>query len=419
MTDLSASRHGNPAPKRRWLGGLFGGQESGLVIVILLMGLGLTIYGAIYPVKQRPIVPVSSQATVELLDLSNEPHPPGTIGRNEISAVAVTENGRTTRYPTADGWRYDSTARTVVGEQSANAFLNRGNLVLVARAASFFAIMAVGMTAVIILAGIDLSVGSIYGLAAIVGAMALTSLDPGTSGLLAIPIALAVCVGVGAICGLANGAMTVGLRVHPFVITLGMMAALRGLTLVLPSTFFGTQSIGGFPASFTTGFFRYQIAGVQPVPVILMLMVAVGGWFVLSRTVFGRRVFAIGGNETAARYAGIPVGRVKIIVYTMMGALAGLSACASIGFFGAAETNAGNAYELQVIAATVIGGASLMGGRGSALGAVLGAIVIQLINNAMLILDIDQNYNQIVMGVAIIIAVVIDQTKQRLAARKG
>lgn len=419
MTDLSPPRHANSAPKRRWLGGLFGHQESGLVLVILLMGLGLTIYGAIYPVKQRPVIAVPAQAAVVLLDTAGEPHPPGSLARNAISAVVVTEDGRDTRYDTADGWRYDSSARTLNGERTVNAFLNRGNLVLVARAASFFAIMAVGMTAVIILAGIDLSVGSIYGLAAIVGAMALTSLESATSGFVAIPIALAVCVGVGALCGLANGAMTVGLRVHPFVITLGMMAALRGLTLVLPSTFFGTQSIGGFPASFTTGFFRYQIAGVQPVPVILMLMVAVGGWFVLSRTVFGRRVFAIGGNETAARYAGIPVGRVKIIVYTIMGALAGLSACAAIGFFGAAETNAGNAYELQVIAATVIGGASLMGGRGSALGAVLGAVVIQLINNAMLILNIDQNYNQIVMGVAIIIAVVIDQTKQRLAARKG
>jgi ribose/xylose/arabinose/galactoside ABC-type transport system permease subunit len=419
VTDLSAPRHGQPAPQRRRLGGIFGHQESGLVLVILIMGLGLTVYGVLNPIKQRSTIQLGPDAAVVLLDLSNEPHPPGALPRTEISAIAVTEGDRTTRYTSLEGWRYDSSAKAVVGEQSANAFLNRGNLVLVARAASFFAIMAVGMTAVIILAGIDLSVGSIYGLAAIVGAMALTGLDPGTSGFLAIPIALGVCVGVGAVCGLANGAMTVGLRVHPFVITLGMMAALRGLTLVLPSTFFSSQSIGGFPASFTSGFFRYQIAGVQPVPVILMLMVAVGGWFVLSRTVFGRRVFAIGGNETAARYAGIPVGRVKIIVYTIMGALAGLSACASIGFFGAAETNAGNAYELQVIAATVIGGASLMGGRGSALGAVLGAIVIQLINNAMLILDIDQNYNQIVMGVAIIIAVVIDQTKQRLAARKG
>jgi ribose/xylose/arabinose/galactoside ABC-type transport system permease subunit len=420
VTDHKSPARPAAEPARRGsIRGLFSHQESGLVIVILLMGLGLTIYGAINPVKQQTAISLGPDASVVLLDLVGEPHPPGALPRTQISAVAVTEEGLTTEYASNDGWRYDSTARTIFGERAANAFLNRGNLVLVARAASFFAIMAVGMTAVIILAGIDLSVGSIYGLSAIVGAMALTSLDPGASGVLAIPIALAVCVSVGALCGLANGAMTVGLRVHPFVITLGMMAALRGLTIVLPSTFFNSQSIGGFPVSFTSGFFRYEIGGVQPVPVILMLLVAAGGWFVLSRTVFGRRVFAIGGNETAARYAGIPVGRVKIIVYTTMGALAGLSACASIGFFGAAETNAGNAYELQVIAATVIGGASLMGGRGSALGAVLGAIVIQLINNAMLILDVDQNYNQIVMGVAIIIAVVIDQTKQRLSARKG
>ena len=422
MTDaIKPPAPGNAAsrPARR-RPGLFAHQESGLVIVILLMGLGLTIYGAIYPVKQTTALAVPADASVRLLDLEGRPHEPGRLARTEISAVAVTDaDGSVATYDAADGWRYDSQQRSLFEEEVANAFLNRGNLVLVARAASFFAIMAVGMTAVIILAGIDLSVGSIYGLSAIVGAMALTSLDPGASGFLAVPIALAVCVGVGALCGLANGAMTVGLRVHPFVITLGMMAALRGLTIVLPSTFFNSQSIGGFPASFTSGFFRFQIAGVQPVPIILMLLVAAGGWFVLARTVFGRRVFAIGGNETAARYAGIPVGRVKVIVYTIMGALAGLSACAAIGFFGAAETNAGNAYELQVIAATVIGGASLMGGRGSALGAVLGAVVIQLINNAMLILDVDQNYNQIVMGVAIIIAVVIDQTKQRLSARKG
>jgi ribose transport system permease protein len=140
---------------------------------------------------------------------------------------------------------------------------------------------------------------------------------------------------------------------------------------------------------------------------------------VLSRTVFGRRIFAIGGNETAAKYAGIPVGRVKILVYTITGALCGLSACIYLGYLGAAETNAGNAYELQVIAATVIGGASLMGGRGTALGAVLGAIIIQLINNAMVIFSVDQSYNQIVMGAAIVIAVVIDQTKQRVQARRG
>ncbi len=420
MTDPSPARHGNPAPKRRWLGGLFGRQESGLVIVILLMGLGLTIYGAIYPIKRPVPLPLAPDATITLLDLEGQPHPPGSLARTEISGFQVTRpGGGATTYRAADGWRYESDRRTLFGQQTTNAFLNRGNLVLVASNASYFAIMAVGMTGVIILAGIDLSVGSIYALSAIVGAMALSALPADTGWLLAVPISLAVCVGVGALCGLANGSMTVGLRVHPFVITLGMMAALRGLTIVLPNTFFDSQSIGGFPAAFTSGFFKAEILGVQPVPVIFMLLVAGAGWFTLSRTVFGRRVFAIGGNETAARYAGIPVGRVKIIVYTLMGALAGLAACVYLGYYGAAETNAGNAYELQVIAATVIGGASLMGGRGTAIGAVLGAVVIQLIKNAMLLLDVDSNYDQIVMGVAIIVAVVVDQTKQRLSARKG
>ena len=420
MTDTKPpARPAAQTPRRGWLRGLFGHQESGLVLVILLMGLGLTVYGTLNPIQRNVPVAVPAGAEVRVLDLQGESHPPGTLARTQISGFVVEFEGRDDRYDAADGWRYDASRRTLFGQVKTNAFLNRENLVLVAKDASFFAIMAVGMTGVIILAGIDLSVGSIYGLSAIVGAMSVSALPPDVGWFVAVPLALAVCVGVGALCGLANGSMTVGLRVHPFVITLGMMAALRGLTIVLPSEFFNTQSIGGFPASFTSGFFKAEFFGVQPVPVIVMLLVAGAGWFTLSRTVFGRRVFAIGGNETAARYAGIPVGRVKIIVYTIMGALAGLSACVYLGYLGAAETNAGNAYELQVIAATVIGGASLMGGRGTALGAVLGAIVIQLINNAMIILGVDPNYNQIVMGAAIIVAVVIDQTKQRLSARRA
>lgn len=423
--DPATSPTGTPAPppqtpRRRGLGALFAHQESGLVLVILLIGLGLTAFGMANPITRNVPLLVAPDATVALLDARGEPHEPGTLARTEISGFLVTEaNGATRTYDAEDGWRYEASRRTLFGRQTTNAFLNRENLVLVAKDASFIAIMAVGMTGVIILAGIDLSVGSIYGLSAIVGAMAMSALPADAGWIVSVPVGVLVCVGVGTLCGLANGSMTVGLRVHPFVITLGMMAALRGLTFVLPSEFRNTQSIGGFPASFTSGFFKAEIMGVQPVPVVLMLLVALAGWFVLSRTVFGRRVFAIGGNETAARYAGIPVGRVKIIVYTAVGALAGLSACAAIGYYGAAETNAGQAYELQVIAATVIGGASLMGGRGTALGAVLGAIVIQLINNAMIILGVDPNYNQIVMGGAIIVAVVIDQTKQRLSARKG
>ena len=296
-----------------------------------------------------------------------------------------------------------------------NAFLETTNLVLVANSASFIAVMAVGMTAVIVLAGIDLSVGSIYALAAIVGAQALSGVPPDLGTVPSVLLGLGVCCAIGGACGLANGAMIVGLRVHPFIITLGTMAIFRGVVFVLTRG----QSVGGFPDSFQNGFFKLAVRlgtkpEVYPVPAIVMVVVAICGSVVLSRLVVGRRVFAIGGNETAATYAGIPVGRVKLLVYTAMGALAGLSACMYIGYYGAAEPNAGQAYELRVIAAAVIGGASLSGGRGSALGAVLGAIIVELINNGMLILKIDQSYTQIVMGAAIILAVVVDQLKARL-----
>ena len=338
----------------------------------------------------------------------------------DARAIVVQDGDTSTRYEIGQGWRldHDADGNTVLfGTRRVNAFFEIGNLVLVANNASFIAVMAVGMTAVIVLAGIDLSVGSIYGLSAIVGAIALHQLGPGASGFVAVLVALGVCMGVGGLCGLANGVMIVGLRVHPFVITLGMMAALRGITIIIPQKIYGEQSIGGFSPGFTRGFFKGEVLGVQPLPVVVMVLVMVGGWFVLSKMVFGRRVFAIGGSETAARYAGIPVARVKVSVYTIMGLLAGLSGCMYIGYFGAGETNAGDAYELRVVAASVIGGASLMGGRGSAIGAVLGAIIIELINNGMIILGIDQSWNQVVMGGAIILAVVVDQGKRRLGQR--
>jgi ribose transport system permease protein len=271
------------------------------------------------------------------------------------------------------------------------------------------------MTAVIVLGGIDLSVGSIYALAAIIGAQVLSGVPPDTGMIAGVLIGLLVCCAVGGACGFANAVMIVGLRVHPFIITLGTMAIYRGIVFVRTEG----QSVGGFPDSFQQGFFKLAVRlgnkpEVYPVPSIIMVIVALCGAVVLSRLVVGRRVFAIGGNETAARYAGIPVRRVKLLVYTAMGALAGLSACMYIGYFGAAEPNAGQAYELRVIAAAVIGGASLSGGRGSAIGAVLGAIIVELISNGMLILHINQSYTQIVMGAAIILAVVVDQLKSRL-----
>lgn len=419
MTDANTTQNTKTSPKPPLLKRLMSHQESGLVLVIILIAMGLTLYGMLNPVEnQVPIErPVDSQ--VLLLDSDGTVHESGTIARTKIATYRVQSGSDFQDYPASQIKKYDSNTQILYKINSLNPFMNKSNLVLVAKDASFFAIIAVGMTGVIILAGIDLSVGSIYGLSAIVGAMALQSLPAETGWIVAVPVALLVCMTVGTLCGLANGAMSVGLGVHPFVITLGMMAALRGLTVVIPQEFFETQSIGGFPEAFTTGFFKAEFYGVYPVPVILMILVGIAGWFVLSKTVFGRRIFAIGGNEVAAKYAGIPVGRVKILVYTITGALCGLSACAYLGYYGAAETNAGNAYELQVIAATVIGGASLMGGRGTVIGAVLGAIIIQLINNTLIIFEVDTSYNQIVMGAAIVVAVVIDQTKQRMQARRA
>lgn len=388
----------------RWAGfrRVFGAQESGLLLVIILMMAGLSIFST--PISQRSTYNVPAGAEIE---------------RGEDGSVVVRlASGRERVFDEARNPRVTESrttgARAVVTTSTVNRFLNVTNLTQVATQASFIAIMAVGMTAIIVLAGIDLSIGSIYGLAAFVGAMAMSTLDASVGWWISVPVGVGVCCLVGAACGLANGVMIVGFRVHPFVITLGMMAALRGLIFVLSQG----QSIGGFPESYTSGFFRLEIFGVYPVPMVIMVLVGLAGIFVLSRTVLGRRIFATGGNETAARYAGIPVGRVKIIVYTLAGLLAGLSGAIYCGYFGAAEPGAGTTYELQVIAATVIGGASLMGGRGTAAGAVLGAIIIQLINNGMLILEIDQRYTQIVLGAAIILAVVVDQAKHRLGARR-
>lgn len=379
---------------------LLSAQESGLVLVIVLLMAALTLFGG---TKQAPIV-VAIPAAAQIEEL-------------EGGILVVRENGRERRHMSESGWRIreaDDGSRSAFGRRTTSKFFDKENLLVQTTTASFIAVIAVGMTAIIVLAGIDISVGSIYALAAMAAAMSISALcrDAGSawhSGLLAVPLVIVVACAVGGACGLVNGALSVGLRVHPFVITLGTMAIFRGIVFVGGQG----QTVGGLPESIQKGFFKLEYAGVYPVPTVIMLLVACAGALVLSRTVFGRRVYAIGGNETAARYAGVPVGRVKVLVFAIAGALAGLSAAMYIGYFGAAESAAGRGYELKVIAAAVIGGASLSGGRGSAMGAVLGAILVQLIDNGMIILGIDQAYNEIVMGSAIIVAVAIDQAKSR------
>jgi ribose transport system permease protein len=295
-----------------------------------------------------------------------------------------------------------------------NDFLNSYTLVQTATDASFFAIMAIGATMVIISGGIDLSVGSIYALSGVTMAVALRAMGP-TSATASVLLGAAVSLGVGLLCGVLNGLLVVGLRVHPFIITLGSMWVLRGIAFVTTKA----ESIL-VPASVTQvtkaslGFG----GGIYPVPMLCMLAVTILGALYLTRTVMGRHIFAFGGNMEASRYAGLALDRIQIGVFAVSGLTAGISAFLGASFYGSASSADGQGYELYVIAAAVVGGASLSGGSGSAVGAMLGALLIVLIRQSIRTLHMDQNYEWIVIGCAIIVAVVIDQFSARLTTRR-
>lgn len=319
--------------------------------------------------------------------------------------------------------------------QTVNNFLRLDNLVPnVATPMSWMAIMALGATLVIISGGIDISVGSIFGLSALGAAAALQQFDSDASGWIVLPVAFLVPIAIGTVCGLLNGCLIVFLRLHPFIVTLGTLSIFRGIGLVsvksktlpslgheLPESFTGLIGARVYMGAEGSSF-------VQPVPMLLMLVLLGLIWFFLSRTVGGREVYAVGGNEEASRFSGIAVGRVKIKVYALAGFTAGVAGMVSCGFFQSANTATGEGYELTVIAAAVVGGASLSGGRGTALGAVLGALIIKLIENGIDILKIvdvgifsfyvSKEYSKIIIGIAIIVAVAIDRLSEFLRARR-
>lgn len=371
---------------RRVSAGRFGFQEGGLVLVVLLLGVLLTFFGGSVPVPQFRINEQGERERV-FHELPNGDREPAFVQRNK--------------------------------------FLNPDSLAQLAKDTSFVAIMAVGATIVIISGGIDLAVGSVYALASVSAAMVLHHFGPdgpkaAASSWISVPLGIAICVGLGAVCGALNGGMIVALRVHPFIITLGTMAIYRGIAFVMTKG----QSIGSFPEAFRS-LIRYDFGSeLSIVPLAVMLVVTVAGGVFLSRMAAGRRVYAIGGNELASRYSGIRVERVKLGVFIISGLTAGIAALLSIGYYGAATSGDGQGYELNVIAAAVVGGASLTGGKGSALGALLGALIIQMISTGIVILGIDQNYSQIIIGAVVIVAVLLDQinnwlARKRMSARAG
>ena len=348
--------------------------EGGLILVILVLGLLLTIFG----------------------------------GEVERPKIVTGPDGQPTRV-----MQTDASGQEVPVLAKLNKFLNAETLTQIAKDTSFFAIMAVGMTVVIITAGIDLSVGSVYALASVAGAIYMNQFGSDGSPWMAC-VGVLITIGVGLLCGLFNGLMTVGFNVHPFIITLGTMAIYRGIAFVSTNG----QSIGDFPQSFRDFVRQGVIGDLSLVPLIVMVLVCVVGGIFLARMTIGRRIYAIGGNEIASRYSGIRVGRIKLLAYTISGLTAGIGAVLALGYYGAGSSGDGQGYELTVIAAAVVGGASLVGGKGSALGAVLGAVILQMISTGMIILGIPQNYSQIVTGAVVITAVLLDQLNRWISDRR-
>jgi ribose/xylose/arabinose/galactoside ABC-type transport system permease subunit len=324
------------------------------------------------------------------------------------------------------------------GGVTVNNFLRPDNLLTnVFTPMSWMAIMALGLTCVIIAGGIDISVGSIFGLAALGTAAVLQNFDLDAPAWKVLPVAFAVPLGIGLICGFLNGITVVGLNMHPFIVTLATMSIFRGIALVTVKTGSIPSGDNSLPVAFTKNFMllakKYERAGAPPVsleymPLIVMLVVLALAIIYLSFTIYGRENYAVGGNEEAARFSGIRVGWVKLRVYLISGLCAGIAAMVSVGKYGSAATNTGETYELMVIAAAVVGGASLTGGRGTAIGAILGALIIQLIDNGLYIikkvnlgftvLEISKQYSKIIVGLAIIAAVAIDRIGQQFQERR-
>ena len=296
-----------------------------------------------------------------------------------------------------------------------NSFWNSYTLLQTVTDASFFAIMAVGATVVIISGGIDLSVGSIYALAGVTMALVYRAVGP-MGDAPTVLLGLVVCLGVGILAGLLNGIMVVGLRVHPFIITLGTMWMLRGVAFVATRA----ESILVPPALTAVAKAPLGLGdgGLYPVPMLAMLVVTALGWLYLTRTVAGRHIFAFGGNLEASRFAGLSLSRIQVGVFAVSGLTAGFAAFLGASFYGSTSSGDAQGYELYVIASAVVGGASLLGGKGSAIGATLGALLIILIRQSIRTLRFDQNYEWIVIGCAIIVAVVVDQWSSRMTARR-
>jgi inositol transport system permease protein len=295
-------------------------------------------------------------------------------------------------------------------------FLSVRNIFNILADVSIYGIMAVGMTFVILTAGIDLSIGSLLAFCAMCGAAVVkgtgetryAAANPHAFAGMSWLVSLLICVVVGTCAGYLQGQTSTKLRVPPFVVTLGGMTVWRGATLVIG----GGSPISGFDPGY-----RWWGSGVcfgVPVPVLVFFAVAVIGYVLLRYTRYGRQVYAVGGNAEAARLSGLRVDRVLTSVYVIMGFLAGLAGFVLSARLSSAEAVAGEGYELRVIASVVIGGTSLFGGLGGIAGTVIGTVLIGVLLNGLVIMNVNPYYQQVIIGIIIVLAVAFDTfTKTR------
>lgn len=289
----------------------------------------------------------------------------------------------------------------VVSTLSPN-FFTLNNIFNILQQTSVNAIMAVGMTLVILTSGIDLSVGSLL---ALTGAVAASMVGADINALVAVVGALALGAAIGGVTGIivAKG------KVQAFIATLVMMLLLRGVTRVYTD---GSPINTGFSdnADLFSWFGIGRPFGI-PTPIWLMMIVFLSAWYLLHHTRLGRYIYALGGNESATRLSGISVDKIKIIVYSLCGLLAALASVIEVARLSSAQPMAGNGYELDAIAAVVLGGTSLAGGKGRIIGTLIGALILGFLNNALNLLGISSNYQMIVKAVVILLAVLVDNKK--------
>ncbi|MFZ1871978.1 ABC transporter permease [Serratia sp. D1N4] len=281
-----------------------------------------------------------------------------------------------------------------------DSFLTVNNLTNVARQVSINAIIAVGMTCAILTGGIDLSVGPVMALSGSIAAGLMLGGIP-------IPLAMVAALLIGALFGLANGACIAYLRMPPIIVTLASMGIARGLALL----YTGGYPISGLPEMFSF-FGRGSLLGIQ-VPILIMAGVYVLAWLMLNHLPFGRYVYAIGGNEEAARLSGIRVSRYKVLVYVVSGVTAALAGLVLTSRLMSGQPNAGDGFELDAIAAVVLGGAAISGGRGAIIGTLVGAMMLGVLNNGLNLMSVSPYIQNVVKGGIILAAIYLSSSRRK------